>query len=119
MFLFSIRRYHHSHEKLEIRQKNLEAQYKFKCQCAPCTNNYPLFSELPAANIPTLLKENDINKILNLDKEFARESFSRFCNYLTEYGDYYPCNQISSVEESLKMCLHLLVGNIPLKLQYK
>lgn len=66
-----------------------------------------------------LLKENDINKILNLDKQFARETFSRFCNYLTQYGEYYPCNQISSVEESLKMCLHLLVGNVPLKLQYQ
>lgn len=112
-------RYHHSHEPLEVRQKQLYNQYKFKCQCEPCQKDYPVFKELNEANIPTLLTDSDIKRITNLDKEFARQNFSRFCTYLSKYADHYPCTQISSVEECLKMCLLILVNNIPLKLQYK
>lgn len=110
-------RYHHSHEPLDVRQKNLFLQYKFKCECEPCLKNYSLFVDLPQASLPKLLTDKDIQSIVNLDKKFAAANFGRFCKYLTEHGDHYPCNQISSVEESLKMCLHLLVGNVPLKLQ--
>lgn len=71
------------------------------------------------AKIPKLLTDKDIQNIVNLNKNFAGTNFGRFCKYLTENGDQYPCNQISSVEESLKMCLHLLVGNVPLKIQHQ
>lgn len=101
-----------------MRQKQLLLQYKFQCKCLPCQQNYPLFDDLKTANIPTLLQKSDIEKIAQLNKTFARENFSRFCTYLNQYGEHYPCKQISSVEECLKMCLHLLVGNIPLKLQF-
>lgn len=111
--------YHHSHERLDVRQNQLLSQYKFKCQCAPCQNDYPTFAELQEANIPTLLTSVDIDSIMRLDKQFARQNFSRFCTYLNKYGDHYPCKQISSVEECLKMCLLILINNIPLKLQYQ
>lgn len=117
--ILTIFRYHHSHESLENRQKQLLLQYKFRCQCEPCQKDYPKFSELEEANIPTILTETDIKRITNLDKDFARKNFSRFCTYLYKYGHHYPCSQISSVEECLKMCLLILVNNIPLKLQYK
>lgn len=117
-FVF-LSRYHHSHEGLESRQKQLLLQYKFKCQCEPCQKNYPPFVELQEADIPTLLTKTDINKIIELDKKFARQNFSRFCTYLNKYSKHYPCQQISSVEECLKMCLLILVNNIPLKLKYK
>lgn len=110
--------YHHSHEKLDVRQKHLQLQYKFRCECAPCQENYPLFTELKAAKIPALLSDTDIVNITQLNKKFARDNFSRFCTYLNQYGEHYPCEQISSVEECLKMCLHLLVGNVPMKLQH-
>ena len=118
-FRFSSSSYHHSHTQLEIRQKNLQLQYKFDCQCLPCQKNYPLFVDLPTAAIPTLITQKDIDQIMNLNKKYAAENFGRLCKYLTDYGDHYPCNQISSVEESLKMCLHLLVGNVPLKAQHQ
>lgn len=118
MILSYFCRYHHSHETLEVRQKHLHLQYKFRCDCTACRENYPLFSELKAANIPALLNSTDIEKITKLNKKFARENFSRFCTYLNQYGEHYPCEQISSVEECLKMCMHLLVGNVPLKLQH-
>lgn len=111
--------YHHSHEPLDVRQKQLLLQYKFKCQCEPCQKNYQTFTELKDANIPTLLTEDDINSVTKHDKKFARQNFSRFCTYLNKYGEHYPCKQLSSVEECLKMCLLILVNNIPLKLQYK
>lgn len=114
-----IHRYHHSHEPLEVRQKQLLLQYKFRCQCDACKHDYPVFKELKEANIPTLLTDDDITRITSLDKEFARQNFSRFCTYLFKYAEHYPCTQISSVEECLKMCLLILVNNIPLKLQYK
>lgn len=111
-------RYHHSHERLDVRQNQLLSQYKFKCQCMPCQKDYPTFAELQEAKIPTLLTSSDIDNITRLDKHFARQNFSRFCTYLNKYGDNYPCKQISSVEECLKMCLLILINNIPLKLQY-
>lgn len=94
-------------------------QYKFQCQCEACKEDYPLFKVLPEANIPALLSETDISSITNFDKKFARQNFSRFCTYLQKYGKHYPCTQISSVEECLKMCLLILVNNMPLKLKYK
>lgn len=112
-------RYHHSHERLEVRQKQLLQQYKFSCQCIPCQKDYPIFNELKDEHIPKLLTDNDITRITNLDKSFARQNFARFCTYLQNYAEYYPCTQISSVEECLKMCLLILVNNIPLKQQYK
>lgn len=85
----------------------------------PCRENYPLFFALKAAKIPPLLNGTDIANITQLNVKFARENFSRFCTYLNQYGDHYPCEQLSSVEECLKMCLHLLVGNVPMKFQHQ
>lgn len=111
--------FHHCHERSVERQKQLLLQYKFRCQCEPCQEDYPLFTDLKQANIPNLLTETDFSRIAKLDSKYARENFSRFCTYLNQYGDQYPCTQISSVEECLKMCLLILVNNKPLKLQYQ
>lgn len=81
--------------------------------------DYPLFNELQQANIPNLLTETDFKRIAQYDNQYARQNFSRFCTYLNQFGDQYPCTQISSVEECLKMSLLILVNNKPLKLQYK
>lgn len=118
IFFFS-KRFHHSHEPLEVRQKQLQLQYKFRCECEACQKDFPLFKDLHEAKIPALLSETDIGSITNFDKQFARENFSRFCTYLQKHSENYPCTQLSSVEECLKMCLLILVNNIPLKLKFK
>lgn len=44
--LFDNYGYHHCLENRKNRQTELNDQYRFKCQCEACTNDYPLYQDL-------------------------------------------------------------------------
>lgn len=68
-----------------------------------------------APNVPNIHSDDDIAKLILLDADFAAENLLRFCKYLTQYDDHYPCKQISEIQENLKMCYNILFENYSLK----
>lgn len=68
-----------------------------------------------APNVPDIHSGSDIEKMISLDKEFAMKNLKRYCQYLKNYDNHYPCRQIAEAQENLKMCLHISVDNYSLK----
>lgn len=91
-------------------------QYLFTCKCEACENDYPKFGKLmPKLFVPYVNDEHHMKSLIAYDFDFALKNYRKYCEFLTKHGDVYPCDQISSAEESLKMALHILVDAVPLK----
>ncbi|XP_037825003.1 SET and MYND domain-containing protein 4 [Lucilia sericata] len=94
----------------------LSMQYRFTCKCEACEQDYPTIDKLmPKLFVPYVNDEHHISSLIAYDFDFALKNYRKYCEFLTKYGEAYPCDQISSAEESLKMALHILVDAVPLK----
>lgn len=94
----------------------LSTQYRFTCKCEACENNYPTFhKQTQNLNVPVLVGTKDFESLISYDFDYALKNYRRYCDCLTDNAHDYPCKQISSTEECLKMALYILVDAVPLK----
>ncbi|XP_017475532.1 PREDICTED: SET and MYND domain-containing protein 4 [Rhagoletis zephyria] len=98
------------------RIETLSMQYRFTCKCEACENDYPNYCKLqPKLFVPFVNDETDMKSLVKYDYDFALDNYRKYCEFLTQHANAYPCAQISSAEECLKMALHILVDAVPLK----
>ncbi|KAH8320899.1 hypothetical protein KR067_011895 [Drosophila pandora] len=98
------------------RQDTLSMQYRFDCKCEGCELDYPTFGRMSyKTSVPVVTDDPDMKLLGAYNYEFAVSNYRKYCDFLTQYGDAYPCKQISSAEECLKMALHIMVDAVPLK----
>lgn len=98
------------------RQDTLSMQYRFDCKCEGCELDYPTFSRMShKTSVPLVTDDPDMKLLGAYNYDFAVSNYRKYCDFLTQYGDAYPCKQISSAEECLKMALHIMVDAVPLK----
>jgi len=91
-------------------------QYRFNCKCEACELDHPKYKGMPhKATVPLVNDDTDMKLLGASNYEFAIGNYQKYCDFLTEYGAAYPCAQISSAEECLKMALHIMVDAVPLK----
>lgn len=91
-------------------------QYRFTCKCEACQQDFPTINKLmPKLFVPYVNDEHHTSSLIAYDFDFALKNYWKYCEFLTKYGEAYPCDQISHAEESLKMALHILVDAVPLK----
>lgn len=111
-FFLSFVSYHHTLHTLKERQKSLQQQYRFKCRCQACTNNYPLFQDLPEFD-PKFDKFilSDIETFEHNSIKEAKEKMKKYCKYLNKCDDHYPCYEISMLQECLLRCLRIFEKN--------
>ncbi|KMY93095.1 SET and MYND domain-containing protein 4 [Drosophila simulans] len=99
----------------EQRLKRLSLQYRFDCKCEACELNYPMFGMMPhKPTVPSVTDDTEV-ALSSYNYDFAVSNYRKYCDFLTQYGDAYPCEQISSAEECLKMALHIMADAVPLK----
>ncbi|KAH8354910.1 hypothetical protein KR093_000930 [Drosophila rubida] len=98
------------------RQERLSMQYRFNCNCEACELDHPKYKGMPhKATVPLVNDDTDMKLLSAYNYDFAIGNYQKYCDFLTEYGAAYPCAQISSAEECLKMALHIMVDAVPLK----
>ncbi|XP_061399998.1 SET and MYND domain-containing protein 4 [Musca vetustissima] len=98
------------------RIETLSIQYRFTCKCEACEKDYPTFVQLPRnMYVPYAIDTTHTEKLITYDYNFALKNYRKYCEFLTRYGHNYPCYQVNSAEEYLKMALHILVDAVPLK----
>lgn len=108
--------YHYATQPKKLRLRNLDMQYRFVCTCQACHDDYPLYHSLPVPpTVPEEIQSDDVHLLMAYDRQFALDNYQRYCDFLLKYSEHYPCAQISSAEESLKMALNILVDAVPLK----
>lgn len=91
-------------------------QYRFNCKCEACELDYAKYRNLPfKASVPLVSNDTDLKLLGAYNYEFALNNYQKYCDFLTQNADAFPCAQISSAEECLKMALHIMVDAVPLK----
>lgn len=91
-------------------------QYRFNCKCEACELDYPMYKAMPfKEKVPLVNDDLDMKLLSAYNYDFALSNYRKYCDFLTENGGAYPCSQISSAEECLKMALHIMVDAVPLK----
>ncbi|EDW73803.1 uncharacterized protein Dwil_GK19653 [Drosophila willistoni] len=98
------------------RQETLSMQYRFNCKCEACELDYPTFVRMPRkATVPSVNDDRDMKSLGAYNYDFAASNYRKYCDFLTQYAAAYPCEQISTAEECLKMALHIMMDAVPLK----
>lgn len=110
-------RFHHCLQSAQLRRKNLFTQYHFYCQCIACKENYPPYVNLPKANIPDGVPAGVMERLQRFAPGPYVVELASFKAYLAKHDRHYPCEQLSNVQECMKMCLQILFGNVPMAMQ--
>lgn len=106
-------------EPVHLRKNKLLEQYNFDCKCDACLKVYPLYVSLPSqASVPNITSEKDFTKLGEFDYRFAAEKYKKYCKFLETYDKNYPCLQLCTVQECLKMCYNILVDNVPIQKRF-
>lgn len=72
---------------------------------------------LPKAKIPDGVPNGVMERLQQYEPGSYDVELATFKAYLTKYDKHYPCEQISNVQECLKMCLQIRYGNVPMAMQ--
>jgi hypothetical protein len=103
--LFDNYGFHHCLETIRERQNALKSQYVFECKCLACVDNYPLYPKLKSATNDFYQKIGmDFEKLLALDYEVASTRFKDYCKMIDKLDRFYPCYEVSSLQEILLRC---------------
>lgn len=109
--------YVQSHRELPKaeRQKKLESQYNFECQCEACVSNYPLLEDLPVG-VPFFQQiSNEQIRIKNNDKEFARKKLKKYSSFLKDNHKKYNSFEVGATEANFMESLGMLLSDTPLE----
>ncbi|XP_062716814.1 SET and MYND domain-containing protein 4 [Aedes albopictus] len=121
--LFDNYGYHHCLESLEKRQNGLFEQYSFRCQCEACKLKYPLFIRLPHAKLPPGVRPpidyDEMDRLAQHDMATALRKIPEYCWYLNMLDPQYPNYEVSSVQEALVKCYHVVYAKKSRKARYK
>lgn len=101
---------------MQMRRKNLKTQYNFHCECAACRDDMPPYINLVRAPIPDVVNDRDL-KTLHAYTLECEDLYYKYCSYLQQYDKHYPCLQVCSAQECLKMCFNVLMRNVPMALR--
>ncbi|KAL1131590.1 hypothetical protein AAG570_011204 [Ranatra chinensis] len=111
--------YHHAVHSIDERRCHLGSQYYFSCQCIACTNDWPLYNDLPD-KVPTYFSGADVSRVEKSSERFVKllkdilngdtenklpllyEHLSLLHNNINR-----PWKQYSECQEAIKQCLSL------------
>lgn len=94
----------------ENRQDELLKQYKFKCSCEACVNDWPFLPSLKIRDKICLLIAKKACKELSIggiSQDKAKEKFKQFCKVAQEFQKIFPSLEICSLAESINAFLEL------------
>lgn len=106
----------------ESRQKSLLFQYKFKCICEACVDDWAIYLNLETPkNLASgvlktkerLLNAENIEKLQKGELEMALKLYKPLCVLLSVFERYAPCVEMADCQESLKQCIVILQGLVP------
>lgn len=115
--LFDNYGFHHCLQSVQMRRKHLFTQYHFYCRCVACTENYPPYLNLEKAKIPDSIPNDLMESLQRYHPGPYNVELSYFKKYLAKHDSHYPCEQLCSAQECMKMCLQVQFGNVPMALQ--
>jgi len=113
--------YHYAVMSREERQRKLNNQYFFKCDCYACSKNWPLYSSLPTSVVPiatsTVEQKVVMNEFTKMTKQYRKAFDSVLSGHyedavpiLREYLSYLdnnvkrPIRDYNDCQEALKQC---------------
>lgn len=92
--------------------------YLFKCECAACEEHYDSAGRLVEKQLPVAVTECDRAELAIGNRRYAADNLARFAAYLAEHDDAYPCRELNVVQQHFRESLHIMAGNVSVRLQF-
>lgn len=120
--------YHYAVMPREERQRKLNNQYFFKCDCFACSKNWPLYPSLPTSVVPLATSTVEQKVVMNEFHKMTKQYRKAFDNVLQghyedavpilkEYLSYLdnnvkrPIRDSNDCQEALKQCWSALANS--------
>lgn len=123
MQLFDNYGYHHATHSKQDRQESLLFQYKFKCSCEACEDDWPLFFNLKKASKlskhqqkllgAAKIDEATIQLLSQGDMKAATSKYKDLSKAASALDEKSPCVELAEYQETIKQCLSLFHGAVP------
>lgn len=68
--------------------------------------------------IPDIVTDDMLKKLRNFETNYAEETKKILFEYMMKYDKYYPCYQVCSFQDALKLCYGVLLKSIPVFERY-
>lgn len=94
------------------------SNYLFRCQCDACHEQYGSAARLEEKQLPAVVTERDRAELAAGNRRYARDNLGRFSAYLAEHDGAYPCRELNVVQQHFRESLHIMAGNVSVRLQH-
>ncbi|KAF5302587.1 hypothetical protein FQA39_LY10205 [Lamprigera yunnana] len=96
--------YHHAVMTKSERKERLYKQYFFDCQCEACSENWPLYTELPERQFNLRVTLEQIESLKNGSVEVAQDVLRYLLDAVKDLEELRPCKELANAQEILKQC---------------
>lgn len=94
----------------DFRQDELLKQYRFKCQCIACNNNFGLLPSLKICDKKTFMQaKKACVEMSSLNQKKAKQKFKEFAEIIQRGNKTFPSLEICSLTESFNACLEISI----------
>lgn len=110
--LFDNYGYHFTNVSKNCRQSELLKQYKFKCNCDACSNDWPILSSLKIYDKVCLNKAKKVCRDLNLtdvNRKKAINKYKELCEIIDKNQTNFPSVEICSIIQSTAAYLEMIL----------
>lgn len=89
---------------VQERQKSLYDQFKFRCSCIACLNNYPIEVDLKKCDISFV--DPDTSSCKSIHE--AISTFKENCRYIDKNFEHHPCYEVCRLMQANSRLLHYI-----------
>lgn len=98
----------------EERRSQLQAQYRFLCECEACVHDWPLYQDLKVVDDEPVVSDSELEALKHGNRDIAAKIIPRLVENARELEGSIPSRNLADNQEILKQCFAVLANKTSL-----
>lgn len=94
----------------EERRSQLQAQYRFLCECEACLHDWPLYQDLKVVDDESSFTDSELEALKHGNRDIAHKIIPKLIKYAKELESSIPSRNLADNQEILKQCFAILAN---------